>query len=93
MPEDVAYLTCPDCMMPNHVGDTAAKYMCFSCYSEIIFETCADCGFEQSIPSRWQRAFTCGRCETRCEIPRTRVYSTATKAARVGGYGYVYPKF
>jgi hypothetical protein len=92
MLDHVAYLVCPDCMMPNHVGDDAAKYHCFSCHAEIVFETCRECGFEQSIPSRWQSAFTCGRCGERCEIPRTRLYSTATKAIRVRGYGYVYPK-
>ena len=54
MLEHVAYLVCPDCMMPNHVGDDAAKYHCFSCHAEIVFETCGECGFEQSIPSRWQ---------------------------------------
>ena len=92
MPEGMAYLTCPDCMMPNHVGDTSAKYMCFSCYAEIIFETCGSCDYRQSIPSRWQRAYTCGRCGERCDIPRTRLYSSATKAAAVEGHGYMYPK-
>lgn len=79
-------------MTPNHVGDTSAKYLCFSCFAEIVFETCDSCGFRQSIPSRWQRAYTCGRCLERCEIPRVRLYSTATKASTVEGYGYVYPK-
>jgi hypothetical protein len=88
----VAYLTCPDCMMPNHVGDDAVKYQCTSCYAEVVFERCGGCGYQQSIPFRWQGAFTCGRCGARCEIPRQRLYSTSTRALRVEGYGYVYPK-
>ena len=66
-------------MMPNHVGDSAAKYMCTSCYAEVVFETCGSCGYRQSIPFRWQRAFTCGRCLERCDIPRARLYSKAGK--------------
>ena len=92
MPCAVAYLTCPDCMMPNHVGDEAVKYACMSCFAEIIFETCGECGFRQSIPSRWQGAYTCGKCRSRCELPRRRMYSTSTKALGGQGYGYVYPK-
>ena len=88
----MAYLTCPDCMMPSPVGDDAVKYACMSCFAEIVFETCADCGFKQSIPSRWQSAYTCGRCGARCVLPRRRLYSTSTKALGVEGYGYVYPK-
>lgn len=93
MPESVAYLTCPDCMMPNHVANDAIKYMCFSCFAEIVFETCEECTYKQSVPKRWQTAFTCGRCGTRCDLPRgQRWYSTSTKAFGVQGYGYVYPK-
>lgn len=88
----MAYLTCPDCMMPNNVGDDAVRYHCFSCSAEIIFETCADCGYEQAVPARWQVAFTCGQCRTRCILPRQRFYSSSTKAKKVRGYAYVYPK-
>ncbi len=88
----MAYLTCPDCMMPNHVGDDAIKYLCLSCYAEIVFETCGDCTYKQSIPKRWQAAYTCGRCGARCNIPRQRFFSSSTKAKGVQGYGYVYPK-
>ena len=89
----MAYLTCPDCMMPNPVADEAWKYACFSCFAEIVFQSCPECGFQQAIPSRWQNAFTCGKCEAKVDIPRTRLYSSATKAVAVKGYGYVYPKF
>jgi len=88
----VAYLTCPDCRMANSVGDDAVKYMCFSCYAEIVFETCRECGFQQSIPSRWQLAFTCGKCGGKVNLPRMRLYSTSTKARSVKGYGYTYPR-
>ena len=88
----VAYLTCPDCMMANDVGDDAVNYMCFSCYSQIVFETCKECGFQQSIPARWQLAYTCGKCGERGEIPRRRGYATSTKARVVRGYGYTYPR-
>jgi hypothetical protein len=79
-------------MMPTPVGDDAASFHCFSCFAEIVFETCDDCGFQQSIPSRWHTAFTCGRCGQRGVIPRARLYSTSTKAHRVEGYGYTYPR-
>jgi hypothetical protein len=93
MAEPVAYLTCPDCRMPNNVGDDAIRYHCFSCSAEIVFDTCGDCGFDQAIPARWLVAFTCGRCESKCVIPRRRLYATSTKARAVKGYGHVYPKF
>jgi ribosomal protein S27E len=89
---DMAYLTCPDCMMPNPVGDDAVKYACFTCFAEIIFETCPNCFFRQAIPSRWQRAFTCGHCSQRVEIPRQRFFATSTKAREVEGLGYTYPR-
>jgi hypothetical protein len=79
-------------MMPNHVGDDVIRYRCFSCHAEVVFETCDECGYAQSIPSRWQSAYACGRCGARCEIPRMRRYATSTKAVRVDGFGYVYPK-
>ena len=88
----MAYLTCPDCMMPNSVMDEAIKYTCMSCFAEIIFEKCEECGLTQAIPSRWGVAFTCGRCGEKCEIPRVRYYSQSAKAISVKGYGYVYPK-
>jgi ribosomal protein S27E len=88
----MAYLTCPDCMMPNVVADDAIHYWCFSCSAEIIFEACKECGHQQAIPARWQVAFSCGLCNSKVDIPRQRFYSTSAKAAKVKGYGYVYPK-
>jgi ribosomal protein S27E len=89
----VAYLTCPDCMMPSPVGDDAVAFRCTSCFIEVVFETCADCGFRQSIPSRWHTAYTCGKCGAKCLLPRRRMYATSTKAFGVEGYGYTYPRF
>jgi ribosomal protein S27E len=80
-------------MMPTSVSDDAVKGTCQSCFSEFIFERCPECGFDQAIPTRWQSAFTCGRCEEKVEIPRTGLYSTSTKARAVQGYGYSYPRF
>ena len=88
----MAYLTCPDCRMPNPVADDAIKYMCFSCFAHIVFETCPTCGFDQAIPSRWQVAFTCGKCDQKVAIPRMRLYSSSTKAVRVTGFGYTWPR-
>jgi ribosomal protein S27E len=89
----VAYLTCPDCMMPSAVSDDAGAFRCTSCFIEVIFETCADCGFRQSVPSRWHTAYTCGKCGAKCLLPRRRMYATSTKAFGVEGHGYTYPRF
>jgi len=88
----MAYLTCPDCRSPNPVADDSSKYMCFTCFAEIIFESCPECDFKQAIPKRWQRAFTCGECGGRVEIPRTRTFTTSTRAVHVQGYGYTWPR-
>ena len=79
-------------MMPNPVGDDAIGYRCFACFIDIVFETCKACGHQQSIPARWEREFACGKCEERVELPRRRMYGSSTKAARVTGYGYSYPR-
>jgi hypothetical protein len=88
----MAYLICPDCMMPNPAADDAVSARCFACFAELVFETCPACSFEQSISTRWQRAFTCGKCGGAVPIPRSRSYSTSTRAARVKGYGYAAPR-
>ncbi len=86
------YLTCPDCMVPQSVADDSIKYQCLSCFSEIVFEACTECGYRQSIAARWQTAFSCGRCEQRMPISRTRSYGSSTRAKDVEGTGYTYPK-
>jgi rRNA maturation protein Nop10 len=80
-------------MVPSPVADDAVKYLCFSCYAEIVFHACPDCGFQQSIPARWRAAFTCGKCGGKVAIPHRRTFSTSARARSVKGYGYVYPKF
>lgn len=60
---------------------------------QIVFESCTECVFDQAIPARWQTAYSCGKCQKRCAIPRRRLYPTSTKARAVKGYGHVYPKF
>jgi hypothetical protein len=88
----MAYLTCPDCRMPNPVADDAVTYRCFSCFANVVFESCGECGFRQAIPSRWEAAFSCGRCGERVPIPRFRTYSSSTRAVSVQGYGYLWPR-
>jgi ribosomal protein S27E len=88
----MAYLTCPDCRMPNSMSDDSANFTCMSCFAQVIFQTCEGCGYRQAIPSRWQTAFTCGKCDRKVDIPRTRSYALATKARQVEGYGHSYPK-
>jgi ribosomal protein S27E len=89
----MAYITCPECRVPQQVSDDAARYQCFGCYSDIVFETCTECGFVQAIPSRAEKAFTCGHCEQKVDLPFTREFSTTTKAKNVQGYGFTYPRF
>jgi hypothetical protein len=88
----MAYLTCPDCRMPNSMPDDSARFMCMSCFAEIVFYACEACGYKQANPARWQSAFTCGKCERKVDIPRRKSYALATKARQVEGYGYQYPK-
>jgi hypothetical protein len=88
----MAYLTCPDCRMPNSAADDEPQFLCLSCFAHIVFYTCGGCGFRQAIPQRWQTAFTCGKCDAKVDIPRTRSYALSTKARDVQGYGYQYPK-
>ena len=88
----MAYLTCPDCLTPAPVAEDAAKYTCFTCFSEIVFESCPECRFHQSISSRWLRAFTCGRCGGKVAIPHRRSYATSAKAREIQGHGHTYPK-
>jgi hypothetical protein len=79
-------------MMPNPVADDAVQATCFSCFAELVFETCQGCGYQQSIPRRWEKAFSCGKCRSRVPIPRARRYSTSTKAMVVQGYGFTFPR-
>ena len=88
----MAYLTCPDCMMPNPVGDDAVKYACFTCFAEIIFETCPGVRVPAGGPLSVARRLRCGHCSQRVEIPRQRFFATSTRAKQVEGFGYMYPR-
>jgi hypothetical protein len=78
--------------MPNPVGDDAVDYTCFSCFARIGFVDCPSCEYVQSIALRWQRAFTCGNCGTRVEMPLHQTYGVTPKAVAVAGVGYTYPR-
>ncbi len=86
------YLTCPDCRVQQQVDDEAIEYRCISCAAGVVFEPCPTCGYTQTIASRWQTAFTCGKCGRRVEIPRTRTFGASSKAKAVRGYGDSFPK-
>ena len=88
----MAYLTCPDCMMPNPVGDDAVKYACFSCFAQIIFETCPDCSYPAGDPVAMAAGVHLRSLLAAGEIPRERFFATSTKAREVEGLGYTYPR-
>ena len=87
----MAYLACPWCLTPQLVADDSIAYRCFTCYGEIAFYPCPECGHAQTVNKKWV-AFSCGKCDAKVDIPRTRSYALSTKARDVQGYGYQYPK-
>ncbi len=87
----MAYLTCPWCLTPQLVGDDVIGYQCFTCYAEIRFFTCPECGLTQTVSKRW-KAFTCGQCGSKLELPHRWSYANAAKAAGVRGAGQSWPK-
>ena len=87
----MAYLTCPWCLTPQLVDDDAITYRCFTCYAEVGFFACSECGLTQTVNKRW-KAFTCGRCEAKVDLPRRWSYGSAARAFRVRGSGQGWPK-
>lgn len=87
----MAYLTCPWCLTPQMVGEDADYYQCFTCYGEIRFTTCPECGFRQTVSKKWT-VFTCGNCEAKVELPRRWSYAASTKAREVEGNGRSWPE-
>jgi hypothetical protein len=73
------------------VGDDAAEYRCFTCYGETRFFRCPECSAVQTVNARW-RAFTCGRCDRRVDLPQRWTYSPEMKAIVVSATGYPFPK-
>ena len=78
--------------MPTEVSDGAIRYQCFSCFAEVGFETCAHCGFVQTIAVRWGNKYTCGKCEREVRMSPRRAYGTSARAREVRGYGFTSPR-
>lgn len=87
----MAYLTCPWCLTAQQVDEAAAMYHCFSCGSDLRFVECPRCGFKQTVRKDW-RVFTCGRCETKADLPTEIRYGPGgLKAYQVQGAGRSWP--
>lgn len=87
----MAYLTCPWCLTPQMVGDDVAEYRCFTCYGEIRFFGCPHCGTVQSVNKRW-KAFTCGKCDRKVELPVRWSFAGSAKATRVRATAHPFPR-
>jgi hypothetical protein len=87
----VAYVTCPWCMTPQLVGDEEDGYRCVTCFGDMRFHTCPDCGFRQTVSEKWT-AFTCGNCERKVDLPRRQTFADATRARQVQGIGHPWPR-
>ncbi len=87
----MAYLTCPWCLTPQMVAEQADHYQCFTCYAEIRFAACANCGFKQTVNKKWT-VYTCGNCESKGELPRRWSFAASTKAREVEGSGASWPR-
>jgi hypothetical protein len=86
----VAYLTCPWCLTPQLVADDVIQYQCFTCYGEIGFYPCPNCGTAQTVSKKW-KAFLCGRCGTKVDLPHRWNYAVASKALMVRATGKSWP--
>lgn len=87
----MAYPTCAGCMVPQMVSDDAVSFLCFTCFSEIRFHTCPNCGLSQSVVASWA-AYTCGKCDRKVDTPRRWGYADSPKSTRVEGVASPYPK-
>jgi hypothetical protein len=88
----MAYVTCPWCMTPQLVGDEADGYQCLTCYGDVRFFTCPQCGYKQTVSKKWT-AFTCSHCEAKVDLPHRWSYAGATRARQVEGVAYPWPRF
>ena len=86
----MAYLTCPWCLTPQLIADEAAEYKCYTCAAEIRFFQCPNCSAVQSVNKRW-RAFVCGRCNTKVDLPYRWGYDRQSTAIRVEVTGKSWP--
>jgi hypothetical protein len=87
----MAYLTCPWCNTPQLVADEAPGYQCFTCYGEIMFFDCPECGYVQTVSKRWTKCI-CGRCDQVLDLPRRWGYVAGARAIRVEGAAQTWPK-
>jgi hypothetical protein len=86
----VAYLTCPWCLTPQLVADDSIMYRCFTCYGEIGFYPCPECGYAQTVNKKWV-AFSCGKCDAKVTLPHRWSFTDAAKAYQVRGMGKSWP--
>jgi hypothetical protein len=77
--------------VPQQVDDRASTYQCITCYGQVRFFKCPECGFIQTVNERWE-AFTCSSCEHKVDLPRRWGYDESTRAGRVQGTGHPYPR-
>ncbi len=74
------------------VSEEADRHQCFTCYAEVRFATCSECGFKQTVSAKWT-AFTCSRCEAKVDLPGRWSYASSTKARQVQGQAHPWPRF
>jgi len=86
----MAYLTCPWCLTPQLIADEAPEYRCFTCAGEIRFFECPRCSTIQTVSKRW-RAFTCGSCDAKIDLPYQWSYANSSKAMFVQATGKAWP--
>jgi hypothetical protein len=79
-------------MTPQLTSDDVDHYQCYTCYAEIRFSTCPNCGVKQTVNVKWT-AFTCSGCESKVDLPRRWSYATSTKARDVRAAAHPWPRF
>ena len=61
-------LTCPWCPTPQLIADEAPEYRCYTCNADVRFFKCPNCSLVQTVSKQW-RMFTCGKCDTKQDLP------------------------
>jgi primosomal protein N' len=67
-------------------GRGAREYRCYTCNAEVRFFKCPNCSLVQTVSKQW-RMFTCGKCDTKQDLPFRWGYDRASTAMRVEGMG------
>ena len=83
-------LTCPWCPTPQLIADEAPEYRCYTCNADVRFFKCPNCSLVQTVSKQW-RMFTCGKCDTKQDLPFRWGYDRASTAVRVEGTGKSWP--